>query len=81
MRSGMLGARLRELRTVAGLTQPELAALVGLTTRQISRMETDAQSPTWGTVLALCTALGVDPNAFTVEAAETPAPKRGRPRK
>ena len=75
------GARLRELRTAAGLSQPALAQMVGLTVRQISRLETSAQVPTWPTILALAKALGVSCEAFTVEAAETPEPQRGCPRK
>ena len=75
------GARLRELRAGAGLSQPILAQMVGLTVRQISRLETSAQVPTWPTILALAKALVVSCEAFTVEAAETPAPQRGRPRK
>src|SRR4051812_2637235 len=73
-------ARLRELRERAGMTQPQLADKVKISARQISRLETGAQTPTWPTVLALAEALGVDANAFTVApAAEQASPVRGRP--
>jgi transcriptional regulator with XRE-family HTH domain len=76
-----LGARLRELREAAGLTQPQLAQHVGISTRQVSRLETGEQVATWPTVLALANALGVDCTAFTTPpAAAATAPRsRGRP--
>jgi transcriptional regulator with XRE-family HTH domain len=75
-------ARLRELRIAAGLSQQELAGKVGLTVRQISRLETGVRDASWPTILALCAALGVDCTAFTeAPAAEAPAPSRGRPKK
>jgi transcriptional regulator with XRE-family HTH domain len=63
--------RLRELREAAGLTQPQLAERVGITTRQISRLETGVQMATWATVLALAKVLGVTSEAFNVEPAVT----------
>ena len=75
-------SRLRELRNAAGLTQPELAERAGLTKDGIAHLEQGRRSPSWETVCALCKALGVDPNAFTVEPGpDTPSPQRGRPRK
>jgi transcriptional regulator with XRE-family HTH domain len=76
------GGRLRELREAEGLTQPQLAERVGISTRQVSRLETGEQVATWPTVLALAKAMGVDCNAFTrPPAAEAAAPRgRGRPR-
>jgi transcriptional regulator with XRE-family HTH domain len=77
------GGRLRELREAAGLTQPQLAERVGISTRQVSRLETGEQVATWPTVLALAKALGVDCTAFTTPpAAEAAATRpRGRPRR
>src|SRR5262245_42906719 len=73
--------RLRELRERAALSQKELAERVGLTVRQVSRLETEAQKPSWETVVALAEALGVDCRAFLAEPARMPEPKRGRPKK
>src|SRR5262245_17656042 len=74
-------ARLKELREQAGLSQKDLAGQVGLTVRQISRLETGAQTATWPTAVALAKALGVDCLAFLKEPAALPEPKRGRPPK
>lgn len=81
MTEEMFAGRLRELRIKAGLSQSELAEKVDLHVRQISRMETAAQVPTWPVVLALCAALGVDCTAFTLPASPSEPPKRGRPPK
>src|SRR5262245_4628839 len=75
------GARLKELREQAGLTQQELADRVETTVRTISRLETGVQEPTWTAVVALADALGVDCRAFLQEPACVPEPKRGRPKK
>jgi len=75
------GARLRELREGAGLTQQQLAEAIGSTVRNISRLETGAQEATWPTVLKLCQALGVECTAFTQPPADPEPSGRGRPRK
>jgi len=81
MNEDAFAPRLRELREAAGLTQRDLAEATGSTIRNISRLETGAQEATWPTVLKLCKALGVSCDAFTVEPAEQPPAKPGRPRK
>ena len=82
MESDFFPARLRELREAVGLTQPQLAEKVGISPRQVSRLETGAQTATWPTVVALAQALGVDCTAFTQPpASETGTRPRGRPRK
>jgi transcriptional regulator with XRE-family HTH domain len=73
--------RLRELREQAGLTQGQLAAHVGTTVRNISRLETGAQEPTWPTVVALAKVFGVSCEAFLQPPAAMPEPRRGRPPK
>lgn len=73
--------RLRELRIEASMTQDELASRVGVKREAIARWEAGKREPSWGNVLALCAALGVDCTAFTVEPQDAPAPERGRPRK
>lgn len=83
MVSELFAGRLRELRTAMGLSQSELADKVGVNVRQISRMETAAQVPTWPIAVALAGALGVGVEAFTIapQSSSSPTPKRGRPRK
>jgi transcriptional regulator with XRE-family HTH domain len=79
------GARLKQLRAQAGLTQQELADRAGLHKQSVSRLEQDEYSPTWPTVQALAKALGVNSLAF--EGTVEPSPKtkqparRGRPPK
>jgi transcriptional regulator with XRE-family HTH domain len=75
--------RLRELREAAGLSRKHLAERAGLKEGGVRDIEQGINNPTWPTVLALCDALGVDPNAFA-QAPANPSgekPGRGRPRK
>jgi len=81
MNGQYFAGRLRELRESAGLSQKALADRTGLTVRQVSRLETGIQKPTWETAIALTEALGVDCRAFLEEPADLPKPKRGRPSK
>ena len=81
MVSEMFAGRLRELRTEAGLSQQELAEKAGMTKDGIAHLEQGRRSPSWETVLALCAALGVSCEAFTVSPSPTEPPGRGRPRK
>jgi putative transcriptional regulator len=75
------GGRLRELRTQAGLSQPQLAGKVGMNKDALARLERGERLPSWPTVLALAEALGVSCEAFTQHPAEQAPPGRGRPRK
>jgi transcriptional regulator with XRE-family HTH domain len=77
----LFGARLKELREQAGLTQKALADKAGISQRAVSHYEQGLHDPTWTSVLALATALGVDCLAFQQPPAEVPEPRRGRPRK
>jgi transcriptional regulator with XRE-family HTH domain len=77
----LFGARLKELREQAGLTQKALADKAGISQRAVSHYEQGLHDPTWTSVLALATALGVDCLAFQQAPAEVPEPRRGRPRK
>jgi transcriptional regulator with XRE-family HTH domain len=56
---GSLGARLKALRSAAGLSQCELSRRTGLSREQISRYEHDRVPPTWPTLAKLIRVLGV----------------------
>jgi len=75
------GARLKELREQAGLTQQELAAAAGMHRFGIAKLEQGLREPSWATVRALCMALGLSCEAFQVPAQEREPPGVGRPRK
>ena len=53
------GARVRELRLAAGLTQEDLAARCGLFRTYMSRIETGHANPTLTMIYALATSLAV----------------------
>ena len=55
-----LGARLKELRKVRGLTQEALAEEVDLTPQYLSRLESGHQSPSVETMAKLAEALHVE---------------------
>lgn len=75
------GARIRELRLAADMTQEDLAEHCGLFRTYMSRIETGRANPTLTMIHALAVALGVSPGAlFTDEAAGAPSPA-GRNRK
>ena len=80
MDASYFGPRLKELRERAGLTQPQLAERAGLAKAGIANLEQGRTSPAWATVIALCKALAVTPDAFTQEPSARPDAKRGRPR-
>ena len=81
MNPNLFGPRLKELREQAGLTQRALAARAGISQRAVSHYEQGLHDPTWPSVLALATALGVDCLAFQQTPAEVPKARRGRPSK
>ncbi|HEX8153319.1 MAG TPA: helix-turn-helix transcriptional regulator [Thermoanaerobaculia bacterium] len=53
----IFGARLRELRAAAGLTQRELATRSGTSSAAISNFEAGNNAPTLGTLVRLADAL------------------------
>jgi transcriptional regulator with XRE-family HTH domain len=79
------GARLREVRERAGLSQAQLAERAGCNLFTVSKIERGLHEPAWPLVRALARALGVGCGAFDVpdgETLPTPEPQpRGRPRK
>jgi transcriptional regulator with XRE-family HTH domain len=58
------GDRLKELRERAGLSQAQLADRAGMNVFGVAKLEQGQREPSWATVLALATALGVDCTAF-----------------
>jgi DNA-binding XRE family transcriptional regulator len=54
-----LGARLRELRVAAGLTQAELARRTGIHRPNIARVEAGRHTPSLETLARLASAIGV----------------------
>jgi DNA-binding XRE family transcriptional regulator len=79
------GARLKQLREEAGLTQQQLADLAEMNRFSVAKLEQDLYSPSWPTVQALAKALGTTCTAFegTVEPDPESKPARplGRPKK
>lgn len=59
------GAKLRELRLAAELTQAQLAEKADLYPAAVSDYERDKAEPTFTVLCRLALALGVDLNAFT----------------
>ena len=59
-----LGPRLRDLRTKRGLSQKELAELVGVTSSTISQIESNLIYPSLPALLKLAEVLSVEVNAF-----------------
>jgi transcriptional regulator with XRE-family HTH domain len=69
-----IGRKLKEERLMAGMSQKELADKVGLTASFVSQLENDQVSPSLGTFMQLCKALGINPGRFLDEGEEAPAP-------
>ena len=62
------GRRVRELRTSGGMTQPQLAEAIDMSVEWVRRIENGGASPSFDTISALATALGVRPgDLFTEE--------------
>lgn len=79
--AGNFGARLRELREGAGLTQQELAEKAGMARIGIAQLEGGRRKPAWQSVLALTKALGATCEEFMVRPERAEALKPGRPPK
>jgi transcriptional regulator with XRE-family HTH domain len=74
-----LGARLRDARKAAGLSQAELAEQVGLSVESVSRAERGSITPTVWTLVRFADVLRLD-LAKLIRGAEPP-PKKGSPRR
>lgn len=72
---------MRELRTAAGLSQPELAERAGMNRFGVAKLEQGVREPSWSTIKALCLALGVKCDAFMLAPATQPRRGPGRPPK
>jgi transcriptional regulator with XRE-family HTH domain len=75
------GARLKELREAAGLTQKQFAVQTGIALRAVTYYETGERLPTWDVVITFCQVLGVSCEAFMLPAAEREPAGPGRPPK
>jgi transcriptional regulator with XRE-family HTH domain len=76
-----LGRRCAELRVAKGLTQEQLAELLGVETRYLQGIEAGARNFTMRTLIALASRLGVEPSALFEPPTSTEAPRPGRPRR
>ena len=81
MQAEWFAGRLRELREGRGLDRDQLAGQAGIRPSAVRDLEQGRYSPNWETVVALCLALGVTPDAFAQQPAARPPIGRGRPRK
>lgn len=67
-----IGAKIKELRILKGLTQEELADQTGLSVRTIQRIESGDVDPRTYTLTALAEALEVDLEVFTSKKIDSP---------
>lgn len=69
-----IGAKIKELRVLKGLTQEDLAEQTGLSVRTIQRIESGEVDPRTYTLTVLATALEVDLETFTSSKINSPKP-------
>lgn len=65
----LIGQRIRDCRQQAHLTQAELAERAGVCQQFIGNLERGKGIPSLATVMSLCNALSVDPNALLLDCA------------
>jgi len=70
------GARLREARKNAGLTQKTLAKLAGITSKHVSELERCVTQPGLAVALALAKAMDITVTDFSAPDARTSARRR-----
>ncbi len=78
-----LPGRLKELRRLRGWTQEDLAAATagGVGVACVRELEQGNCQPLWPTVVALCKALEVGPDALLARPGSREGKRLGRPRK
>lgn len=59
-----LGSKLKKARKTRGLTQEELSALSGVSTRHISKIEKGVMNPSYEILTQIAAALGMTPDYF-----------------
>src|SRR5574344_571536 len=59
-----IGTRLRELRKIRGIRQNQLAEMIDLDPRSISRIEVGGNYPSFDSLSKICKILGCDINYF-----------------
>ena len=59
-----LGNKLKNVRKTRGLTQEELSALSGVSTRHISKIEKGVMNPSYEILTHIAAALGMTPDYF-----------------
>jgi len=69
-----IGSRLRETRMKLGISQKELADKIDLTPSFLSQLENGQISPSLGSFLQICGALGVSPGQFFEGRQDAPLP-------
>lgn len=69
-----LGCRLKEFRAKRDLSQSQLAKLVGVTTSNISQVESNIIYPSLHTLFKIAEVLSVEPSTFFSETVETDQP-------
>ncbi len=70
---GFFAVRLKELRHLAGLSQPELAEKSGIDVGTIRQFEQGRRKPTWDTLVKLAKGLEVSLSAF-----DPPPPRKSK---
>lgn len=69
-----VGREIRQYRRSAGLTQKQIASLIGVTGAQLHRYETGATRITASRLIAIANALGVRPDTLLATAAQAEQP-------
>ena len=70
------GETVKKLRIAKGLTQVDLASLIGVSRAYITRIETEPDvNPTWRTIEAMANALDVSADAFRMNPAKKKSKK------
>ena len=63
----MIGERIREIRTVLGLTQTEFANKVGITPSGLSQIESGKRKPSYDTIQKIIETFNLNPRALFPE--------------